>query len=234
MGVGYPVAVDNDFAIWRAFDNAYWPALYVVDAQGRIRYHHFGEEAYERSERVIRQLLTEAGHDVDPDLVDVEADGVYLAADWDAAGLAGDLRRLRTGHRVRLAGRIRPRPQPGLPRAGAAPVEPLVALRRLDRGQAGHRPGRARRPDRAPVPGSGRQPRDGRPGGRWAGALPGAAGRRTTARRPGARRRRGRLRDRRARSGSTSSIRQDGAIRDRTVEITFADAGAHAYVFTFG
>ena len=82
MGIGYPVAVDNDFAIWRAFDNAYWPALYVVDAQGRVRYHHFGEEAYERSERAIRQLLAEAGHDVDPELVHVEADGVYLAADW--------------------------------------------------------------------------------------------------------------------------------------------------------
>ena len=86
MGIGYPVAVDNDFAIWRAFDNAYWPALYVADAQGRLRYHHFGEEAYERSERVIRQLLTEAGHDVDPDLVGVEADGVYLAADWTRLG----------------------------------------------------------------------------------------------------------------------------------------------------
>jgi hypothetical protein len=63
MGVDYPIAVDNGFAVWRAFDNAFWPALYLVDADGRIRHHHFGEEEYERSERVIQQLLAEAGSD---------------------------------------------------------------------------------------------------------------------------------------------------------------------------
>jgi thiol-disulfide isomerase/thioredoxin len=84
MGVDHPIAVDNDFAVWRAFDNAYWPALYFADAEGRIRHHHFGEEDYERSERVIQQLLAEAGsHDVDEDLVSTQADGVYLAADWN-------------------------------------------------------------------------------------------------------------------------------------------------------
>jgi thiol-disulfide isomerase/thioredoxin len=84
MNVGYPIAVDNDFAVWRAFDNAYWPALYFVDAQGRIRHHHFGEEEYQQSERVIQQLLAEAGNaDVDADLVSVEPSGVYLAADWN-------------------------------------------------------------------------------------------------------------------------------------------------------
>ena len=62
MRVDYPVAVDNDFAIWRAFDNQYWPALYVIDAQGRVRHHHFGEGEYEKSERIIQQLLTEAGN----------------------------------------------------------------------------------------------------------------------------------------------------------------------------
>jgi len=83
MGVAFPVAVDNEFAVWRAFDNAYWPALYFVDARGRIRHHHFGEEDYARSEEVIQQLLTEAGNDgVDGDLVPVEPDGVYLAANW--------------------------------------------------------------------------------------------------------------------------------------------------------
>jgi len=84
MGVDYPIAVDNDFAVWRAFDNAFWPALYSVDADGRIRHHHFGEEEYERSERVIQQLLAEAGSDdVEEDLVSVEPSGVYLAADWN-------------------------------------------------------------------------------------------------------------------------------------------------------
>jgi cytochrome c biogenesis protein CcdA/thiol-disulfide isomerase/thioredoxin len=61
LGITYPVAIDNDYAIWRAFDNQYWPAHYFVDAQGRIRGHHFGEGSYEESEQLIRQLLTEAG-----------------------------------------------------------------------------------------------------------------------------------------------------------------------------
>lgn len=61
LGISYPVAVDNDYAVWRAFSNRYWPAHYFVDAQGRVRYHHFGEGKYALSERVIRQLLAEAG-----------------------------------------------------------------------------------------------------------------------------------------------------------------------------
>lgn len=60
LGIKYPIAIDNDFAIWRSFSNQYWPANYFVDAQGNIRFHHFGEHAYERSEQVIRQLLDEA------------------------------------------------------------------------------------------------------------------------------------------------------------------------------
>ena len=61
MQVDYPVAVDSDHVIWRAFKNQYWPALYFIDAQGRVRHHHFGEGAYEQSEMVIQRLLTEAG-----------------------------------------------------------------------------------------------------------------------------------------------------------------------------
>ncbi len=61
LGIGYPVAIDNDYAIWRAFGNQYWPAHYFIDAQGRIRHHHFGEGEYDESERVIQQLLAEAG-----------------------------------------------------------------------------------------------------------------------------------------------------------------------------
>ena len=60
-GVDYPVAIDNDYAIWTAFDNHYWPALYFVDAQGQIRHHRFGEGDYEMSEMVLQQLLTDAG-----------------------------------------------------------------------------------------------------------------------------------------------------------------------------
>jgi thiol-disulfide isomerase/thioredoxin len=83
MRVDYPVAIDNDHAIWRAFNNEYWPALYFVDAQGRIRYHKFGEGDYDQSERIIQQLLAEAGTgDIDHELVSVDARGAEAAADW--------------------------------------------------------------------------------------------------------------------------------------------------------
>src|SRR5947209_19401131 len=87
MRVGYPIAVDNDYAIWDAFDNHYWPALYLVDAQGRIWAHQFGEGAYEQSEMIIQQLLAEAGlGGIAHELVSVDAQGAEAAADW------GDLR----------------------------------------------------------------------------------------------------------------------------------------------
>lgn len=83
MRVDYPVAVDNDYGVWRAFNNNYWPAVYLADAQGRIRYHHYGEEAYEETERVIQQLLREAGvPGVTSDLVAVTPRGTEVAANW--------------------------------------------------------------------------------------------------------------------------------------------------------
>ena len=83
MQVDYPIAIDNDYAIWNAFSNQYWPALYFADASGRIRHHHFGESAYEESERVIQQLLTDAGATgIAPELVTVDARGGEVAADW--------------------------------------------------------------------------------------------------------------------------------------------------------
>jgi thiol-disulfide isomerase/thioredoxin len=83
MRVDYPIAIDSDHAVWRAFNNEYWPALYLIDAQGRIRYHHFGEGEYEQSERVIQQLLSEAGKTgISPQLVSVDARGAEAAADW--------------------------------------------------------------------------------------------------------------------------------------------------------
>jgi hypothetical protein len=87
MGVEFPIAVDNDFRVWRAFDNNYWPALYFADAEGRIRHHRFGEEDYERSEEVIQQLLADAGDDgFDRDLVSLDPGGAELAADWGTLG----------------------------------------------------------------------------------------------------------------------------------------------------
>jgi thiol-disulfide isomerase/thioredoxin len=83
MKVEYPIAIDNDYAIWYAFDNHYWPALYLVDAQGHLRYHHFGEGAYELSEMMLQHLLTEAGMSgFDQELVSVDAQGAEVAADW--------------------------------------------------------------------------------------------------------------------------------------------------------
>jgi thiol-disulfide isomerase/thioredoxin len=79
LGVGYPVVIDNDFAIWRSLDNHYWPALYLVDGDGRVRFHHFGEGAYEEIEQAIQQLLG-----VDEGTVRVDAAGVAEAADWDS------------------------------------------------------------------------------------------------------------------------------------------------------
>ncbi|VVE34371.1 cytochrome C biogenesis protein [Pandoraea aquatica] len=82
LGVDYPVAIDNNYAIWRGFNNQYWPAHYFVDAQGRVRYHHFGEGNYAESERVIQQLLREAGaKQVADSITDVKAAGVQQAPD---------------------------------------------------------------------------------------------------------------------------------------------------------
>jgi thiol-disulfide isomerase/thioredoxin len=85
--IDYPVAIDNDFAVWRAFANNYWPALYFVDAQGQIRHHRFGEGDYERSEMVIRQLLADAGvEDLRPGLAAVEPNADEVQADWENLG----------------------------------------------------------------------------------------------------------------------------------------------------
>jgi Thioredoxin like C-terminal domain len=78
MDVEHPIVLDNEYAIWRSFDNHYWPALYLVDGDGRLRYQHFGEGAYDETEAAIRELL---GADGEP--VDVEVTGIEVAADWD-------------------------------------------------------------------------------------------------------------------------------------------------------
>jgi thiol-disulfide isomerase/thioredoxin len=82
LGVGYPVVTDNDLGIWRAFGNQYWPAFYFIDASGRLRHEKFGEGDYEQSERVIQQLLIEAGAKVDLEPAAVTPVGLEVAADW--------------------------------------------------------------------------------------------------------------------------------------------------------
>jgi thiol-disulfide isomerase/thioredoxin len=77
MSVEYPIAIDSDYDVWRAFANHYWPAVYIADQEGRIRHHHYGEGGYDEQERVIQQLLG-----IDGDLVSVEPTGFEVQADW--------------------------------------------------------------------------------------------------------------------------------------------------------
>ena len=83
MNVRYPIALDSDYEVWRAFSNQYWPAVYIADAEGRIRHHQFGEGGYDDCERAIQQLLREAGIDgIADDLVSLTPDGFEAQADW--------------------------------------------------------------------------------------------------------------------------------------------------------
>jgi hypothetical protein len=85
MRVGYPIAIDSHYGVWNAFANHYWPALYLIDAEGRIRHHRFGEGDYDRSEAVIRQLLIDAGADeIADDVANVDPRGPEVEADWDS------------------------------------------------------------------------------------------------------------------------------------------------------
>lgn len=84
MKINYPIALDNSYSIWSAFENQYWPALYCIDAEGHIRHHQFGEGGYEKSEKIIQQLLEEAGgKNIPKELVTVNAQGIEVAADWN-------------------------------------------------------------------------------------------------------------------------------------------------------
>jgi thiol-disulfide isomerase/thioredoxin len=83
MRVEYPIALDSDYGIWNAFGNRYWPAVYLADAEGRIRYHHFGEGEYDEGEWMIQHLLREAGGEgIDDELVSVAPEGLEAQADW--------------------------------------------------------------------------------------------------------------------------------------------------------
>ena len=82
MGVTYPIALDSAYAVWDAFSNSYWPAVYIADAEGRIRHHQFGEGGYEECERIIQRLLRDAGFDVGDELATVTPTGFEVQADW--------------------------------------------------------------------------------------------------------------------------------------------------------
>jgi thiol-disulfide isomerase/thioredoxin len=225
--IDYPVALDNDYEIWSAFDNHYWPALYFVDADGVIRDHHFGEGRYEQSERVIQGLLG-----VDRELVSVEGHGVEAEADWDHLRTPETYLGYGRGERFASPGGAafdEPRGY-GLPErlrlnewalAGEWTIGPERAALEAAGGSIAYRfhardahlvlaPG-----DRAPIPF--RVLLDGEPPGPSHGVDVDEDGN-------------GVLRDGRLHQ----LVREHGAVRERTLEITFTAPGAEAYAFTFG
>jgi thiol-disulfide isomerase/thioredoxin len=85
MNIDFPIAIDNKYDIWNAFNNQYWPALYLFDSKGNIRHHQFGEGGYEESEKIIQQLLGEAGYkNINPGLSPINGSGIEVAADWSS------------------------------------------------------------------------------------------------------------------------------------------------------
>jgi thiol-disulfide isomerase/thioredoxin len=236
MMVDYPIAVDSDHAVWRAFHNEYWPALYLVDAKGRIRYHQFGEGEYERSEQVIQQLLAEAGAgDAGPELASapVDARGIEAAADW---------RDLKSGENYVGYGRTENFASPGGAARGGRRV--YAAPARLELNQwalsgdwtvaanaiALHKGGsriayrfHARDLHLVMGPPSGGAPVrfrvliDGKPAGTAHGIDVDADGNGTA-----------------SEQRLYQLIRQPGPIADRKFEIEFLDTGVEAFAFTFG
>ncbi len=215
LGATYPVVVDNDFAIWRAFDNHYWPALYLVDGNGRVRFHHFGEEAYEETERAIQGLLG-----IDDDLVDVAADGRFAPADW------GALRSPETylGD-ARGDGPSRRRPEDlalnEWTLTGPWTIEDEPAVLGDGAGSiAFHFEARDVNLVLTPPAGAASRFRvllDGEPAGADGGVDTDGDGEGVV-----------------AEPRMYQLVRQQGPVRRRTVEISFLDPGVGAYVFTFG
>ncbi|KMO42769.1 cytochrome C biogenesis protein [Methylobacterium variabile] len=229
----YPVAVDNEFRLWRGLRNSYWPALYVVDTQGRIRHHQFGEGGYARSEAAIQALLAEsaggrapdegttrtraAGVEAAPDLAHLGSSETYLGSD-KAANFASP-ERMSSGPRTYTPGR------PGLNEwslAGAWAVEPEYAHLAAPGGSVTYR-FRARDLHLVVGPGPDGQPvgfdvsLDGEPPGEDHGADVGADGAGVV---PATR--------------LYQLVRQSGPVRERTFAIRFHRPGVRVYAFTFG
>lgn len=219
--VTYPVALDSDYAIWTAFDNHYWPALYLIDGTGQIRHHHFGEGGYARSEACIRQLLAETGvGGLDADPVQVDAPGREAPADWDSLwspenylgsdrseNLASSPARLRLNHWALSGDWTRTRRAVVLNQA-----EGLIAYRFHARDlHLVMAPATAGGPVRFRVRLDGQPPADAHgvdTDGDGNGTL-------TQAR-------------------LYQLIRHSGPVSERTFDITFLDPGVAAYAFTFG
>jgi thiol-disulfide isomerase/thioredoxin len=216
LGVGYPVVIDNDFLIWRSFENHYWPAVYLADGEGRVRFQHFGEGEYEETERAIQRLLG-----VDEDTVRTDAGGRAEAADW--ANLSSPETYLGYGRGER---RSDP-PSDGLEPnhwalAGAWSVEEEAAVLDAPDGSITYRFG-ARDVNMVLAPPDADAPvrfavrLDGQPPGDARGVDADGSGLGTV-----------------SEPRMYQLIRQRGAAGERDFEITFLDAGVRAYVFTFG
>ena len=234
LRVDYPIAVDNDYAVWTAFANHYWPALYFVDAQGRIRHHRFGEGDYEQSEMVLMQLLAAAGAgDLPRDLVTVDPQGLEVAADWDTLRspenyvgyertdnfASPDGAVLGTGHVYSTPARLRLN---HWARAGAWTVKRQAAVLDGPDGRITYR-FHARdlnlvmAPAARGTPSRCRVRLDGQPPGAAHGTDVDDEGNLAVV-------------DPRL----YQLIRQPGAVTERTAEITFLDPGVQVYAFTFG
>jgi thiol-disulfide isomerase/thioredoxin len=209
-GIDHPVAIDNDYAIWSAFANRYWPALYFADAEGVIRDHHFGEGRYEQSERTIQRLLG-----VERELVSVEGAGVEAEADWDHLrtpetylGSARGERRVDAEHlrlnQWTLRGAWTTGPENVVLEQPGASIAFRFAARDAHLVLSGR-------------PSPFRVRLDGEPPGASHGADVGEDGQ-------------GRLEEGRL----YQLVRARDGVRERTLEIEFADPGAEAYAFTFG
>src|SRR6476661_6054743 len=211
--IDYPVAADNDYEVWRAFENHYWPALYFVDRDGIIRDHHFGEGRYEQSERVIQGLLG-----IDRELVSVEGAGVEAEADWDNLRSPETYLGHARGERPTSSERLRLN-QWRLDGEWTTAAEKVVLTRAG--GSIAFR-FEARDAHLVLSPG-GEEPipfrllLDGEPPGSSHGVDVDADGN-------------GLLRDGRL----YQLVRAHDTVRERTLEITFLERGAEAYVFTFG
>jgi thiol-disulfide isomerase/thioredoxin len=234
MRVDYPVAIDNDYAVWRAFDNYYWPALYFADAEGRIRHHNFGEGEYQQSEMVIQQLLAEAGSGgTSHDLVSVDARGLEAPADWASLRSAENYTGYDRTENFASPGGV----LPGKPHVYSAPAELSrnhwalsgdwtieAGAITLDTagGQIAYR-FHARDlnlvmgPAARGTPTRFRVVLDGQPPGAAHGADVDGQGQGTV-----------------TEQRLYQLIRQPERITDRTFEIAFLDPGAEAYAFTFG
>jgi len=216
LAVGYPVVTDNEFSIWRSFGNRYWPAAYLVDRDGRVRFRHFGEGAYEEIERAIQQLLG-----ADEEIVRVQAEGLTEPADWDSLGSPETYIGTARGERRRdpragalalnewwLAGEWSVAEEAALLEAAGGSIACRFHARDLNLVLA---PSASGEPVRFVVN------LDGQPLGAAHGVDVDALG-----------------------EGTVSAprmyqlVRQRGSVAERRFEIRFFDAGVRAYVFTFG